>query len=177
MKPKLIGGLAIGCLFVLALVTVWLRHQRELARRYDCLSVLRSTCFLLNMYRQDHDGELPVDFGALSNYTSSRLFVFGSGRAAGSWTNIAEWMDYFYIRWPSVTGLYTNYPLMYDRRLSNHGGKGINVLLVEGLVGSAIVGKPETFRGQFFWDEDAKWLRAFARDHPEAHIPLPEGLK
>ena len=62
---------------------------------------------------------------------------------------------------------------MYDRRLSNHGGKGINVLLVD------VVNAYEGIRGPtfWFWDEDAKWLREFARGHPDVKIPLPEDLK
>jgi hypothetical protein len=98
-------------------------------------------------------------------------------KPCGSWTNVTEWMDYFYIPWPSVTGAYTNYPLMYDRRLANHGGKGINILLVEQAAHPAYPTSLESFHGQFFWDEDAKWLRKFAREHPDLKIPMPEGIK
>ena len=87
------------------------------------------------------------------------------------------WMDYFYLHWPSVSGVYTNYPLMYDRRLSNHSGRGINILLVEQTVNPASPPSPESYHGQFFGDEGAKWLQAFAKEHPELDIPMPEGLK
>ena len=127
------------------------------------------------MYRQDHNGQLPENFSLMSNVVSDcRLYVCPWGsKKPGSWTNITEWMDYFYVYWPSVTGVYTNYPLMYDRRLSNHGGKGINVLLVD------VVNRYEGIRGPtfWFWDEDAKWLRKFAREHPNVKIPLPEDVK
>lgn len=170
--------LAFGGLVLLGMLVVWLLHQRELARRYQCRAALRSTCLVLNLYRERHAGELPLSFSALSNYTSPRLFVCaGSDKRAGSWTNTTDWMDYFYVRWPEVTEIYTNYPLMYDRRLSNHGGEGINVLLVDGLVSSMVAGKPDTFHGQFFWDEDAQWLRRFAREHPSVQIPMPEDIK
>lgn len=84
------------------------------------------------------------------------------GSVPGSWRDIEAWSDYTYVYWPSGrTGTPPDYPLMYDRRLSNHQGKGINIVTV---------GK------KVFWDRNSKWLRKFAQGHPEFNIPLPEDL-
>jgi hypothetical protein len=179
MRLKLIVVVAVGCWLLLAGGCNGLPHERELAHREDCLSALRSTGWALVLYCQENDGKLPENFSLLSNLVGrASLYVCPWNRQPpGSWTNIEDWMDYFYIPWPKLTGGCTNYPLLYDRRLANHGGKGINILLVEQVVHSAVPTEPQTFHGQFFWDEDAKWLRKFAHEHPDLKIPMPEDLK
>jgi hypothetical protein len=179
MKRKFIAVIVFACLLLVAFGAIWLRHERELVHRYDCLSTLRSTGWALGQFCRDHSGKLPENFCLISNDISNpRLFVCPwDGKRPGSWTNITEWMDYFYVYWPGVEGVYSNYPLMYDRRLANHGGKGINILLVEQAAHPAVPHEPETFHGQSFWDEDAKWLRQFAKEHPDLRIPMPEDLK
>ncbi len=52
-----------------------------------------------------------------------------------------------------------DYPLIYDKSMANHSGRGINVCTVQAGI---------------FWDKDAKWLKAFAVAHPEYKIPIPE---
>ncbi len=179
MRLRFIVAIVFACLFLLMVVCDWLAHQRESAHRKDCLSTLRSTGSALGVYCQEHNGKLPENFSLLSNFvgTPSLYVCPWNSKPCGSWTNIGEWMDYFYVPWPKVTGAYSNHPLMYDRRLANHGGKGINVLLVEQVVHSAVPADPQTFHGQFFWDEDAKWLRKFATDHPDRKIPMPVDMK
>jgi hypothetical protein len=179
MRRKLIAAIVFACLILVVAGAIWLQHERERARRIDCLSTLRSTGWALGLYCEDHNGTLPKNFSLMSNLvTTTRLYVCPwDSKTPGSWTNITDWMDYLYVPWPSVTGVYTNYPLMYDRRLSNHGGKGINILLVEGAVHPSSPRYPETFHGQFFWDEGAKWLQKFAKEHPDLTVPLPEDLK
>jgi hypothetical protein len=184
MKRKFIAVIVFACLLLVAAGAVWLPHQRGRSRREQCLSVLRSTGWALGMYCQEYNGRLPENFCLMSNVMSTPfLYVCPSdskpahSKTRESWTNVTEWMDYYYVAWPNITGVYTNYPLMYDRRLANHGKKGINVLLVEQAVHPASPSKPETFHGQFFWDEDAKWLRKFAREHPDLKIPMPEDIK
>jgi hypothetical protein len=178
MKRKFIAVILFICLLLVAAGVVWLSHGRDRARRIQCLSALRSIGSTVGMYCADHEGHLPTDLSLLTSGSylgSEKLFVCPwRSRQAGSWTNVTEWMDYFYIPWPSVTGACTNYPLMYDRRLANHAGKGINILLVEQAVHPAVPPEPATFHGQFFWDENARWLRKFVREHPDLKIPLPE---
>lgn len=179
MKARYTVPVAAGCLLLVVIGFAWIRQQREVAVRSQCLSTLRSTGSAIAMYRQDHYGSLPPDFLAMSNYIgSTRLYVCPwHSKEPGAWTNISDWMDYFYLPWPSVTGVYTNYPLMYDRRLSNHRGKGINILLVEQTVNAYYPAGPDSFHGQFFWDEGVEWLKKFAREHPELRIPMPEDVE
>ncbi len=179
MKRKFITVVVFSCMLLAAATAVWLSHERELSRRIDCLSCLRSTGTAFAWYRADHEGRLPEKLSLMSSYIDDPHFwtCRWDRKIPGSWTNVTDWIDYFYIPWPSVTGAYTNYPLMYGRRLANHGGKGINILLVEQAVHPGIPGHPETFHGQIFWDEGAKWLQKFAKEHPDLKVPLPEDLK
>lgn len=48
---------------------------------------------------------------------------------------------------------------MYDRHLSNHNGKGINILMVDGTVK---------------WDPKAEWLKKFISDHKDLNLPTPD---
>ncbi len=75
---------------------------------------------------------------------------------------------YCYIFWPSgFKGTPPDYPLMYDKRLSNHKGEGIFILQVTG---------DESRKGDVFFDKNAEWLQKFALSHPEYEIPMPEDL-
>ena len=53
----------------------------------------------------------------------------------------------------------SKYPLVFDRHLANHHGRGIHVILIDGTL---------------LWDRDARWLKAFAAQHPEVRIPQPD---
>jgi hypothetical protein len=70
---------------------------------------------------------------------------------------------YYYIDWsklPHDTNVsFNHYPLAYDRHMSNHDGRGINVLMVNGTV---------------IWDANAQWLKVFETDHPDLQLPMPE---
>ena len=179
MKRKFIAVIVFACMLFVAAAAIWLSHERGLSQRVLCLSRLRSIGWAFKQYRVDNEGKLPEKLSLMSSYIDDpHLWTCPWDRKRpGSWTNITEWIDYYYVPWPSVTGVYTNYPLMYDRRLANHGGKGINVVLVEQAVNPGIPGHPETFHGQIFWDEGAKWLQKFAKEHPDLKMPLPEDLK
>ena len=91
----------------------------------------------------------------------------------GSITNVDQWSDFLYVYWPEGKDKTPgNLPLLYDRRMSNHGGKGINVFLVG--AGGALRPQP---KGTWFWDEGARWLKEFVREHPQLKISMPEDLK
>lgn len=73
-----------------------------------------------------------------------------------------SWSDYIYVS-PSVWSGnpavdVDGFPMAYDQSTSNHGGRGVYVLTVEGRV---------------FWDRGAEWLRRFAREHPEYKLRVP----
>jgi hypothetical protein len=74
-----------------------------------------------------------------------------------------EWSDYWYVDWaqwfPKTNRPPGDFPLFYDRRFSNHDGKGIYVVNVDGLV---------------FWDPGANWLKAFATKHQTYRLKMPE---
>ena len=95
---------------------------------------------------------------------SNAIFLYcpGSGTKPGLLSDADEWQDYIYIDWSRYYGaekVPDDYPLIYDRRLSNHDGKGINVV---------------TVGGEVYWDPDAGKLCSFALWHPEYEVPLPE---
>jgi len=71
--------------------------------------------------------------------------------------------DYFFVDWSKqsepLEKLPSKRPLMYDRRLSNHDGRGINILMADGSIE---------------WDANAQWLKTFAAEHPDAKLPMPK---
>lgn len=79
----------------------------------------------------------------------------------GEWGSVDSWADYVYVSWPSGADTPDDHPLIYDADLSNHGGRGINIVTVGGNV---------------FWDAQADWLRRFVATHRELNVPLPRGV-
>ncbi|HOX60211.1 MAG TPA: hypothetical protein PLC99_25320 [Verrucomicrobiota bacterium] len=71
--------------------------------------------------------------------------------------------DYYFVDWSKqpepLEKLPSKRPLMYDRRMNNHDGRGINILMVDGSIE---------------WDSNAKWLKRFAAEHWDAKLPMPE---
>jgi hypothetical protein len=72
--------------------------------------------------------------------------------------------DYAYVNWSAklfahVVDVPGEYPLVYDRTLSNHSGRGVFVLRVNGSV---------------IWDPGAEWVRGFSGRHPEYHVLIPQ---
>jgi len=155
------------CIILLGLAIPAVRAARERARRASCLSPLEC-CFrkALIIYSMDHDGQFPTNMAGLSTgqncyVTQPKLFICKSnGTKPGSLTNVDEWMDYTYIYWPTGTKTPTNYPWIYERRF--HHGNGVYVAPIE---------------GEVFWDEGAKRLLQFAKEHPDLKIPLPENRR
>lgn len=170
--------LVVFCLSLVVGVVCWLKTQKQNAMRADCLSHLRAIGFLLSSYDEvhNHEGLLPNDLNILTNFVSSlhQLMICpGSGNSPALMTKRLEWIDYIYVQWPSAKGVYTNYPVLYDRRLSNHAGKGVNVLLGDVVnTGGGVQGPI-----RWFWDPNAEWLQKFAREHPDLHVPLPEDIR
>ncbi len=101
------------------------------------------------------------------------LFVCpGSGTPRPASLDIEQatgWFDYIYIHWPDGTNTPPDYPMMYDRSLLHHSGRGVNLLTV----GDLLIAKGD----RRLWDEGAKRLKDFARQHPELDIPMPVGLR
>lgn len=71
--------------------------------------------------------------------------------------------DYTYVNWSAwfadSQAVPKDYPMFYDRSMSNHKGRGIFLIRIDGSV---------------IWDPGATWLRGFANHHPEYTIPIPQ---
>lgn len=170
------GKIGRSFIILLALLTFWvvfmkpaIHAARERTRRSSCMSNLGAIDKMCVLYSMDNTNAFPPNITALCCLTGTcyitELKVFrcwASHTQVGSMTNVDEWMDYIYIPWATGANTPPDYPLMYDRRLSNHQGKGINVVYLDGHVE---------------FDEGAKRLKAFAAKHPKLHIPMPEDLK
>jgi len=151
-------GIVAGALGALA----W-RFQTSGARE-SCYSNLNALSESMSMYAREHSGAFPSNVAPLSAYGSLGPGVFacrGSQRAPGDMSDVDKWTDYIYLSWSTATNA-NNYALAYDRRMSNHQGMGVNVVLVNGVE---------------FWDHEGTWLKAFARRHPELKLDLPRDLK
>jgi hypothetical protein len=116
----------------------------------------------LATYRQ----AVPMDHSQ-TNYALTSLLICPAHRsrwlAADTVTisNVSTQSEYVYINWKPFFGtnqVPPNYPLVYDRRMANHWGLGVNVLTTS----------------RIFWDFRARWLRDFAEKHPEYNLPLPD---
>ncbi|OGV85232.1 MAG: hypothetical protein A2340_16090 [Lentisphaerae bacterium RIFOXYB12_FULL_60_10] len=164
MKRKLLILSSIIAAVVVAAGFVLIPVARERARRSRCMAPLEC-CFrkAMLMYAMDHQGAFPPNFAALADSYAANAILYicpSSGTQPGALANVDEWMDYIYIHWPDGENTPTNYPWVYERRLSHHGG-GIQIAPIQ---------------GPAFWDEGAQWLQKFAREHPELIIPMPEDL-
>jgi hypothetical protein len=91
------------------------------------------------------------------------LLCPASNTKPGSQADASQWADYTYINWSKwYEG--TNrppgwYPMAYDRRMANHGGRAIYIIKVDGTV---------------IWDAGGHWLKEFARNYPMYELTLPE---
>ena len=126
-------------------------------------------------YKKSHEGRAPRDLIDLAlhyrdewttnNDRVSFLSCPGVKEGGLDTATLKETSDYIYINWEPMFGTNeppSGYPVIYDRRLSNHGGLGINVF--------ATGGPP-------FWDWRGHWLKKFAAEHPDTHLIMPEGIQ
>ncbi len=167
-KPTILIFGILVCLSLLVLLAFWIKNARERAIQQDCLSNLHAIGFCVRLYLADKDGKYPRNLQQVVDADNSiarapfLLVCHGTGKLPGAVTNVAAWTDYTFIDWPAVLGtnaVPTNYPVAFDRSLSNHAGHGVCVLTADGLVR---------------WDSNAEWLRKFSAEHPEAKLPMPQ---
>ena len=144
--------------------------KEEMIKRCYSDHLHRNTGCMIMMYTQEYHS-FPADISTLfkwSGGTDGVAYIFSRCPAVcdhvelfGAKDKIDSWMDYIYVYWPDFKNIPPDYPMMYDRRLSNHGN-GICILFTDG-------------HGE--WDEGASKLQKFAKDHPEIKIPMPGDLK
>ncbi len=169
--PWLVGLVIItgvGCAFYLNR-----RYYDLLVRsRYECPMRLTGLWLAIGAQR-DGEGSYPTNLSfAAEAFTPSPskkrlhlhpLLCSGTETEWGPPTKADQWSDYLYVNWskwfPGSNAVPDGFPLVYDRRLSNHSEKGIYVLRTDGSI---------------LWDGGARWLRTFAEAHTNFQIPLPE---
>jgi hypothetical protein len=154
----LAGGVVAICMIVAA-IAVGLPALRNYADIYKCEHILRSLSLVVLLYHDDNHGQLPPDLPTLCKAEGVPLSLLQCPGA--ELHNLSEG-DYLYIDWSARPGGWDlangDYPLIYDRSLSNHQGRGICIAKIN---------------GSSIWDGGATWLKAFAAAHPKANIPIP----
>jgi len=137
-------------------------HPIARYQEWRCREQLKVLGYEVQVYQSDY-AHLPRQLSDLSNRLNPILLTCpGSGHVPGSFTNADSWADYTFIDWPGILGTNVvpkDYPIAYDRFMSNHGNRGINVLTVFGFVR---------------WDANAEWLRKYAEEHPEVKLRIPQ---
>ena len=127
----------------------------------QCRKHLKGIALTLDLERQMNSNAWPqslidVDHGLLRKI----LVCPATGNTPGRDQDAQKWSDYIYVDWSKTVSNRSSagpkYPLAFDRRLSNHRGRGINVVLIDGSV---------------FWDQGGNWLSNFAKAHPEFNVP------
>lgn len=149
-----------AALMALHFLFVKLDYARKL-----CHYQIRSMGSVINLYRDLHNGSYPSN---LESIVVCKLLEQRELHCPGVQHNTTEMgdrapdnSDYIYVDLSQqaqdiTNGVPAKYPLVYDARLSNHKGAGINILLVDGFV---------------FWDENARWLTHFALTHRGIVLP------
>ncbi len=144
---------------------------RRQALKGDCLSQLRAIGFSISLYSDQYNGALPESLQLLLNshiVSNPRELLLCPSRLYNSRreASASDMSDYSYVLWPDQRGRGTNYAI-YDRRLSNHGGLGVCVLVsTYESIGSR--------SNNLFWDASASWLYRFSHEHPQVIVKLPE---
>ena len=132
----------------------------SLVEQRNCRQQLRSVWAGIALYRHDHGEHWPPNLESLDQEAVGRLLTCPGVKVKVSSHTTGKY-DYIFLDWSKLTHgpdtAPSNYPLMYDRRMSNHDGRGINILMVDGSVK---------------WDSHAEWLKRFAADHPDFIIPI-----
>ncbi len=158
-------GLKTVSLVVGAAITamvVYLFLAPSITERYRCRHQLGSIGCAIRLYRQTHSGLYPSNLEDIDNgLLKPLLHCPGSTLQTQTIGESPYESDYVYVHWPqllpdSAKTLPGDYPIVYDARLSNHNGKGINILLVDGSV---------------IWDQRARWLTHLAAQHHGIILP------
>ncbi len=148
-------------------------HEVAARYRYECPMHLRDLWDITMALAKEGD-RFPEDLTSITNKVPisqyNARWRLHPVLCPGSQTSFdfegptTDSFGYVYVNWSSrqfahVAEVPAEYPLIYDRALSNHLGRGIFVLKVNGSV---------------IWDSGAEWIRGFTAKHPEYHIPLPQ---
>lgn len=160
MRKIVLGMLVIVGVLAVGMGMLLVRPRYQQARCREALKVLGNA---IQTYQVDHGAQLPSALTVLSNELSNPAFLIcpGSGHTPGSFSNADSWADYTFVDWPAILGtnsVPSGYPIAYDRSLNSHGGCGIDVLTVDGLV---------------HWEPKAEGVKRFAAEHPSFKLSVP----
>ena len=172
--------LACGIVLLGAFVfQIWIGFAGELQCRKKLTSIFVAT---LKMYRNDHDQNYPDSLAILAEWFMNPIYdsekkelsqdeelqhkaslIFGkcpcSKTHMGPFSSIDRWGDYVYVAWTNNgRDAHADYPLAYERSVSHHFRRGVNVILVDGTV---------------FWDSNASFIRQFVEQHPSLGLCIP----
>lgn len=139
--------------------------------RAQCQKNIRALENAVKEYTFDNEGRFPASLeDALANIgfddakkSAHMLRCPGSYSNSTTATDLASKMGYVYVDWSKsfdrTNAAPESYPLIYDRFMQNHDGRGVNVISVG---------------GEMRWDEGAAWLRGFISQHRGYHLLLPQ---
>lgn len=149
--------LSILAVITLCFCLAWPSINRGMGER-ECAGNLTNLYVVINLYRSKNQGSWPKDMRQ-ALLSAGGTDIFEQCPAVGKKGQI----DYTYINWSNQTKGpdfdKVGYPMIYDCRLGNHGGRGINILMTDGTI---------------IWDPGAGWLQRFAENHPADKIPIPQ---
>lgn len=155
----LVGSVAAGTVAAVILLPV----GRDAFARHRCRKQLSALWFDLMSCADETSGRLPGDLDSylqISPIGPRALLVCpATGRRPMPSEEVESWSDYLYVPNLVVGQAPPDSPLVYDRLLANHNGKGINVLLLNGVV---------------MWDSGGVWLKEYAAKFPDRGIALPQ---
>ena len=160
-------------LFVLLCVAFFFSYNNITTGSFDEIAIdacqlrLKNVWCAIEQYRGTFE-EYPPDLnqaGTAFHLDARTSLLFFSCRGKGKKLKQGDKLDYLYVNWSrffsDAKELPGDFPLCWDRLLSNHDGDGVNVVTVNSRV---------------YFDKEAQGLRHFATKHPEYDIPLPEDL-
>jgi hypothetical protein len=149
--------------FILLIVIVWQVYFIK-----GCQNLIQNVLYEdFRAFRFEHDLHYPVDIAAIENFHAPDRKVLDFVTCPGVGmrrltTDAVTNADYIYINWEPLFGTNTapgNYPILYDRRLANHKGLGVNVV---------------TMNGRCFFDFRGRWLKNFSLKYPQYQVTLPK---
>lgn len=156
-------AIIVSCVLISIAILIFIYpsiHKHALSIR--CAQTLRCCWSACKLYNQS--GEIP-SFPpslqeAVNKINEPSLLVCPNAEYLG--VHINGESDYIYVNW-SLANVEQNadmakFPLIYDSKLANHDGKGINIIMID---------------ESTMWDENADWLRSFSFQHPAYNLQLP----
>ena len=159
------GALASGLLIIVALCCVISHAAGIFIKRNACQRTLSAISYAIRAYSYEESAFPSSSIDLIPSRIDTRKILMCPAvhHQKEYVPDGTQWGDYTYINWSKYYDIPDkvpeDFPILYDRSMSNHGGRGINIVRIDGSV---------------LWDPGAAWLRNFAASHPQYDIPVPE---